>query len=423
MNCKIEKSYLSGNLDCPSNKSYTHRAIFLACLVDGKTIIKNILRSQDTLATIQSCKKFGAEIDERDSNLTVKSTGIVNSNSDTIDAKNSGTTIRIASAIASLREGKTVLSGDESLIKRPMKPLLEALESIGAHCSSNHGRPPITINGKITGGVVTIPGNISSQFISALLLVGPKTDKGIILNISNSLVSKPYLDATIASMKKFGAEIETVTPYEKYKIPRQNYKSTTFTIPSDFSSLALLLSAAVLVGDKLTIHHNPSDLPQGDEKIIDMLKILGVRLNVSDNTITVQSPEKLQGGKFDLNNNPDLLPPLSILSLKTSKPIELYNVKHARYKETDRLAILAKELSKLGISVIEKEDRLILEPPSKTKGAFLNSQNDHRLFMAFCIAGLYVGNCTVSNPESIEVSYPNFISEMKKVGANIQTNV
>ncbi|KAG2471694.1 MAG: 5-Enolpyruvylshikimate-3-phosphate synthase [Nitrosopumilales archaeon] len=301
-----------------------------------------------------------------------------------------------------------------------MQPLLDALESIGAKCSSKDGKPPITVKGKVSGGEVSIPGNISSQFVSALMIIAPRTEKGIVLNIEGDLVSKPYVDATITSMKKFNANVETTIPYKKYNVLPQKYKPTTLTIPSDFSSLALLLSAAVLLGDNLTIEMTMGDLPQGDEKIIDVLEILGVVVTLSKNTITVKSPEQLEGGKFDLNDTPDLLPPLAILALKTSKPIEIYNVKHARYKETDRIAILARELSKLGLKVKEKEDGLILGHATKPKSVHLNSENDHRLFMAFCIAGMYVGDCTVSNPESVSISYPNFISDMNKVGGKIK---
>ncbi len=420
MSCEVQKTKISGKIICPSNKSYTHRALLIATLVDGKSVIKNFLLSNDTRATIRAAQSFGAHIQETGKNITVKGLKEINMHNAVIDAENSGTTIRIASAIAALSEGKTVLSGDESLRQRPMQPLLDALEAIGAKCSSKNGNPPITVVGKVKGGEVTIPGNISSQFISALMIIAPKTEKGIILNIKDDLVSKPYLDATIIAMKKFGVNVETTTPYKKYNIIPQKYKPSTITIPSDFSSLALLLSAAVLLGDELTIEMTMGDLPQGDEKIIDFLEILGVIVTLSKNTITVKSPEKLEGGKFDLKDTPDLLPPLAILALKTSKPITLYNVKHARYKETDRISILARELTKLGIKVKEKEDGLILNSSSKLKGAHLNSENDHRLFMAFCVVGMFVGNCTVSNPESIDISYPNFISDMNKVGGKIK---
>ena len=161
------------------------------------------------------------------------------------------------------------------------------------------------------------------------------------------------------------------------------------------------------------------DMPQADEAIIDILEIMGVIITLDKNTIKIKSPEKLDGGKFDLSNSPDLIPAVAILALKTSKPIEIFNVKHARYKETDRIAILARELSKLGIKVVEKNDGLVLKNSGSLTGASLNSENDHRLFMAFCIAGMYVGNCTISDPESVEISYPNFISEMKRIGCKI----
>ncbi len=421
MNCKVEKSKLSGVISCPPNKSYTHRAIFLSSLVNGKSLVKNVLRSRDTNATIEICKNLGAEIQEAGNNLKVKGIDEFNESDLTLDASNSGTTIRIAAAISAMRDGKTILTGDESLRKRPMKQLMDALESLGANCESNEGKPPLTVFGKIKGGEITILGNISSQFISALFIVAPLTEIGVTVNISSELVSKPYLDATISTMKKFGVEVEVIEPYRKYKIEPQEYKHATITIPSDFSSVALLLSAAVLVGDSFTIKISFGDLAQGDEAIIDILEKLGVNISLHNNTIKVKAPEKLLGGKFDLSNTPDLLPPLSILALKSGFPIELYNVKHARYKETDRIAILARELQKIGIKVTEKEDGLILGPPDKVKGAKLNSEDDHRLFMAFCIAGMYVGDCTVSNPESVDVSYPSFISDMNQVGAKITT--
>ncbi len=167
------------------------------------------------------------------------------------------------------------------------------------------------------------------------------------------------------------------------------------------------------------IQGNIGNLPQGDEVFIDVLEQLGVKVTIKDDKISIQSPEKLNGGRFDLINSPDLLPPLAILALKTSSPIEIVNVKHARLKETDRIAIVSRELFKLGIIVEEREDGLILNKSNDLKSGSLNSENDHRLFMAFCIAGMYVGNCTVTDPESVKVSYPNFILEMKKIGAKI----
>ena len=397
MNCKVEKSKIKGKINCPSNKSYTHRGIFLASLAGNNSKVENVLLSADTKATIEACKKFGAVIEVNDSDIIVKKSIKIGINVPEINTENSGTTMRIAIGIASLFSEEIILTGDTSLQKRPMQPLLDALSSIGAKCSSTNGNPPIKIKGSIIGGDIRIPGNLSSQFISSLLISAPLTKNGINLTIEGDLVSKPYLDATIATMRKFGVSVKTLIPYKKYNITPQIYKNTTFSVPIDFSSLALLLSCTVLNGEDVVIKGSMGNLPQGDEAFIDFLEQLGVSVTINDNEIKIKSPEKLKGGKFDLRNSPDLLPPLAILSLISSKPIEIANVKHARLKETDRIAILARELPKIGIKVYEKEDGLILESSNSLMGAKLDSENDHRLFMAFCIAGTYIGNCIVTD--------------------------
>ncbi|MCE2614894.1 MAG: 3-phosphoshikimate 1-carboxyvinyltransferase [Nitrosopumilus sp. (ex Thoosa mismalolli)] len=420
MSCRISKSKISGEITCPPNKSYTHRAIFLASLSGKDSTVENVLLSADTKATIEACKKFGAEIEVKDSSIIVKNPINLGTNVSEINTENSGTTIRIASGIAGLFSQEITLTGDESLQKRPMQPLLDALSSIGAKCFSTDGKPPIKIQGKISGGNVSIPGNFSSQFISSLLICAPLTENGINLSIEGNLVSKPYLDATIDTMRKFGVTVQTLIPYKKYNITPQVYKNTTFTVPIDFSSLALLLAAATLSGEEVTIKGSIGNLPQGDEVFIDILEQLGGVVQMDDEEIKIKSPEKLNGGKFDLSNSPDLLPPLAILVLKSSKPIEIVNVKHARLKETDRIAIVSRELKKVGIKIQENEDGLILELGNSLNSAELNSENDHRLFMAFCITGMFVGDCTVTDPNSVNVSYPNFIEEMNRLGAEIK---
>lgn len=418
MKCKVDKSTLSGTISCPPNKSYSHRAIFLATLASGKSTLENVLLSRDTLATVSACKAFGAKIKINGSTVTVESTGEIIPETSQIDASNSGTTIRISTAIASLTDKKITLTGDSSLQKRPMQPLLDALTQLGVKCTSTDGKPPVTVEGRSNGGKTHISGSISSQFISALVISGPKMKNGITLEIDGDLVSKPYLDSTIATMKKFGVTVDAMIPYKKYNITNQKYKPSDFVVPSDFSSMALLLSAAVLLGKNMSIDASLGDLPQGDREILAYLERLGVKINLGEK-ITLVSPKLLNGGRFDLSNNPDLLPPMAILALKTSKPIEIYNVKHARFKETDRIAILAKELAKIGIVITEKEDGLILDAPKALKGAELESSDDHRLFMAFTIAGMFVGNCTVTDPDSVDVSYPTFVEDMRKIGANL----
>ena len=419
MKCEIKTSKIIGKIICPPNKSYTHRAIFLAALSDGKSIVKNILNSSDIKATISACNAFGVEVHEDNDIITIRNTIGSTVQGSMIDAQNSGTTIRIAIAIAALSGGNTMLTGDESLKKRPMQPILDSLQTLGVSSESDGGLPPITIKGKIKGNEVNIDGKISSQFISALLIIAPRLENGLIINIQGELVSKPYIDLTIAIMKEFGVIVNSEIPYKKYVVKHQIYKPTTFTVPSDFSNLALLLASNVLLGDGLEIEISLGNLPQGDEAIIDILEELGVTVTLNGNIITTKSPKMLTGGRFDLSNTPDLLPALAILSLKSSEPIEIFNVKHARYKETDRIAIISRELKKIGIVVEEHEDGMTLTSNENLSSGELNSENDHRLFMAFSIAAMYIGDCTVTDPDSVQISYPNFISDMKNVGAQI----
>ena len=210
MNCKVEKSKIKGIIDCPSNKSYTHRGIFLASLAGNNSKVENILLSADTKATIEACKKFGAIIEINNSSIIVKKPIKIDIKVPKIDTGNSGTTIRIAIGIASLFSEEITLTGDGSIQKRPMKPLLDALSSIGAECRSIDGKPPVKIKGKILGGNITIPGNLSSQFITSLLICAPITKNGINLTIKGDLVSKPYLDATIITMRKFGVSVSNI---------------------------------------------------------------------------------------------------------------------------------------------------------------------------------------------------------------------
>ncbi len=423
MNCDIAKSILTGTINCPPSKAYTHRAIFLASLANGESTIINALDSNDIIATINACTNFGATINKIENTITIHNNKLL-LRSTFIDAQNSGTTMRMAIAISSLFDKPITLTGDDSLKQRPMSPILKTLTFLGAKCSSYGGKPPLTITGKISGTKeAIIQGNVSSQFVSSLLMIAPCLKEGLIIMIKNNLVSKQYVDATLATMAQFGVNVDIISKYKKYRIDFQKYRGTAFYVPSDFSSLSLLLSAAVLVGRKLKIKISQNNLPQGDNIIINILNTLGVEVTFDQNTISVNPPQKLRGGKFDLENNPDLLPPVAILALKSNKPIEIFNVSHARYKETDRISIIAREFKKLDLFITEKEDGIIIQNTGILKSTKFNPEKDHRLFMAFCIAGMYIGNCTITDSESVNISYPDFIRDITKIGGKINETV
>jgi len=413
---KVYRSVINGIIEPPSSKSYTHRAIAIASLAEGRSIIINPLFSRDTIATINACKTLGANISDN-GNLTIYGKNEFEAGDREINAENSGTTIRIAIAMSALvKEGKTVLTGDSSLRKRPMRPLIDALRELGVKCYTTDGKAPVTVyGGGIKGGTTNINGSISSQFISALLISSIYAKNDVTINVVNEQVSKPYIDSTIAVMNRFNVNIVNEN-YKRYYISNQSYKPTDFKVPSDMSSVAILLAAGALLGE-ITVTNLDLSLPQGDSKIIDILKDMDADISVSNNSIKVRSRE-LTGGVFDLKDTPDLLPVLAILALK-AKHVRIKGVRHARVKETDRISIIASELRKLGADIEEYDDGLDIKAPKELKNAVLNSYDDHRLFMVFTIASMLTDNSIVEGLESVDVSYPNFINDIIRLGGKI----
>ena len=421
----VTRSILHGNVCCPPSKSYTHRAIFISSLAHGNSHIINPLISRDTLATIDACRAFGIKIRRRGQELIISGKDTLKIPDDVINVENSGTTMRFVTAISSLvKGGYVVITGDDSIRKRPMGPLLLALKQLGINCFSareNDRAPIIVQGGEIGGKQVTIDGSISSQFISGILIAGACAESEISLSVVGKQVSKTYIESTINVMSKFGAEIRYSRDYKRYHIFNNRYQATTFTIPGDFSTAALLLSAGTLVGNGITVGNLDFSLPQGDSKILEILKKIGAVININKKNGTVKTVgiEELDGGEFDLSDTPDLLPVVAVLSLKSRNPVRIYGVSHTRYKETDRLRIIASELRKLGVNTKLFPDEIMIISPKKLKNALLDSHNDHRLFMSFVIAAMLTEKSVVDGVESVDVSYPSFVQDMKRIGAKL----
>ena len=463
MRINIKRSNLSGEIQCPPSKSYTHRAIVIASLADGKSRLSNVLLSRDTRATMNCCRLLGIEI-HNDNPSTVKdhrANVIVNSKggkfgfltpNDVLPADNSGTTIRLLTSLCALvSQGYSVLTGDDSLRKRPMRDLIKSLNQLGVDCFSTNSSffPPVIVKGGgIEGGKTQINGGISSQFISSLLLSGVYSKKGVTIEVLGKQVSKPYIESTIHIMRYFGVNIQNdvndsideiseqsnltesksntsidniVT--ESYAIPPNlSYKPREFSVPGDFSTAALLISAAFLSRGQLTIKGLNFDMPQGDMEIIDIVKSMGGHVSTDriKGTATVDGNSSLSGGVFDLRKTPDLLPVLAILSLVAKGTTRIEGILHARFKETDRVANIASQLTKMGALITEKNDSITIQPPTQIKNTAVESFKDHRLFMAFTIAGLATDKSIVDGAESVDVSYPHFVKDLKALGANIE---
>jgi 3-phosphoshikimate 1-carboxyvinyltransferase len=421
----VRKSKINGSARCPSSKSYSHRAIAIASLAGGHSTITNVLLARDTLATLVGCCALGAEIKYEGTTLSIEGSDCLNPPENVINAENSGTTIRIMTAMSGLiKRGYTVLTGDQSLRRRPMQPILDALVQLGveAYSTKENGTPPLIVKGGgIKGGMIVVDGSISSQFISGLLIASIYADSKIVMKVKGNLVSKPYIGATLAIMKHFGVSIDHSPDLREYYIKNARYCATKFDVPGDFSTAALILAAGALAGEKLKLNGLSFTLPQGDSQIVDILKRMGclIRVDNVNGEVQVEGTERLEGGDFDLADTPDLLPVVSILALKSKSPVRITGVAHARVKETDRLANIAKELVKFGACVEEFHDGLKITAPQLIKNASLEAYNDHRLFMAFTIASMITEKSIVAGAESVDISYPNFVGDMEDLGAKI----
>jgi 3-phosphoshikimate 1-carboxyvinyltransferase len=422
----IKKSTIGGVLRCPSSKSYSHRAIAIGSLAEGRSVITNILLSRDTLATLAACRLLGADINQKNTTLYIEGKHSYEAPENILNAENSGTSIRILTVMAALvKKGFTIITGDESLRKRPMRPILDALTQLGVHCYSSklNGKAPLLVKGGgIKGGVATINGGVSSQFVSALLISCIYADSMVTIRINGEQVSKPYIEATMATMKAFGVTINYEPSVSEYYIQNKEYRSAVFDIPTDFSAAAMILSAGVLVGDEVTINGLNFGLPQGDSHIIDIIRKMGGKIKVEKEKgeVTVYGSCTLEGGEFNLVDTPDLLPVVAILALKASSPVKIDGIAHARFKETDRVANITSQLMKLGATIRERNDEMVINAPEVLKNATLEAFNDHRLFMAFTIASMLTEKSSVTSAESVDVSYPSFIQDMIKLRASIR---
>ena len=404
---------ISGEISPPPSKSHTHRAIFLASMAKGKSRIDNCLLSADTLATMDACRAMGASV-SLDGNMATIEGGSLSAPSVTVDAKNSGTTMRIFSGICSMFDRPVTITGDESLKKRPMGPLLDALSSCGVRCSSNEGFPPITIQGPNRGGEVSIRGDVSSQFITSLLLTAPMLDNGSIVTIEGDVVSAPYLDVTTRMMGLFGADIAregnvfTVTG-------GTGYRPYDYTVPADFSSAAFPMAAAALGGRCVVKGMDPQD-PQGDKAIVDILRRAGAEVSLIGREALVRK-NALKGCEIDMGSIPDLFPITAVLLSTAEGDSRLYGAPQLRFKESDRIETTVRMINDLGGSAEATEDGCIIHGKERLKGGTVDHRGDHRIMMSAAIASIVCeGGVTMKDPECAAVSYPDFPSAMKSIG-------
>jgi len=427
MDAVVSESGVAGTARAPPSKSYTHRAIFASAFADGATVVRP-LDSADTRASTRAVRSFGSRVEWREDTLAVwgfedgqpKPGGPA-----AIDCANSGTTMRLATAVAALADGPSELVGDESLSGRPQGPLLSAIGDLGGMASSatGDGTPPIAVSGPIHGGKVSMPGDVSSQFVTALLMVGALTDDGISVTLETELKSAPYVDVTLELLDDFGVDARE-TPFGYAVDGEQTYRAPPggYSVPGDFSSMSYLLAAGAVAGDDEVTVEGAHPSAQGDAAIVDILERMGadVTWDREDGLVTVGRSD-LIGAQVSVADTPDLLPTVAVLGAVAGGTTRVVDAEHVRYKETDRVSAMAEELDALGAAVEEEDDALVVHgSDTELRGASVDGRDDHRIIMALSVAGLVAeGSTTVEGAEHVDVSFPGFYDALADLGASV----
>jgi len=404
----------------PGSKSHTIRAVAIASLAEGESIIESPLSSSDTLSAVKCYRRLGAQI-QCDANWRILgAAGRVHVPDDIIDVGNSGTTLRFGlGSAALLAEGAAVFTGDQQIRNRPAGPLLASLNDLGAHCfsSRSNGKAPVVVQGTLTGGQTNIEA-VTSQYLSSLLINTPLAVRDTVINVTK-LNEQPYVEMTLKYLDEQKIDY-TNENFKRFRIKGgQSYRGFRRRIPADFSSATFFLCAGVILEGEVVLEGLDFNDPQGDKAVVDFLRLMGADIKIAGSTVTIKQGE-LKGVDIDLNATPDALPALAVTACFAQGTTRLYNVPQARLKETDRIAVMAQQLKAMGADITEHPDGLTIKP-ARLHAADLQGYDDHRVVMALSLAGLALeGETTIDTAESVAVTFPDFVKLMQSVGAEMR---
>ncbi|MDR0304417.1 MAG: 3-phosphoshikimate 1-carboxyvinyltransferase [Chitinispirillales bacterium] len=421
MKWKVKKSVLNGTIEIPASKSHTIRALLIASLAEGESVIKKPLLTGDGFSALNAAKAIGAKTQQKEDGLHVFGVGKNVNLAKSVNMENSGTGTNMFSAAAALGETPITFDGDDSLRTRPMESLLSALEKMGAKVEyhKKFGGPPFTVCGKISGAKIEIDGN-NSQYLSALLLVAPLL-KGKTQISLKTLFERPYVKMTLWWLDKM--RINYSADFENLEFTvegGQKYVPIKETIPGDFSSATFSAVGAVLTGGKIDIRNIDFSDPQGDKEIFRIIEKMGAKVEKTQNTATVSRSGDLHGLEIDLNAMPDAICALAVLATQAKEPTKIYNVAQARIKETDRISLMTRELGKMGAKIEEFPDAMTIYP-SKLNAANVSGYGDHRAVMALTLAGMAAsGETIIDTVQAADVTYPSFKDDFSAIGAKIE---
>ena len=424
MKLHARKSTLTGTIPIPGSKSHTIRGVALASLADGVSTLRHPLISGDTMSAVACYRALGAEIDTHDPTewVVTGTAGRIAPPDGVINVGNSGTTLRIAAGSAALSDGSrsVELTGDYQIQRRPLHPLLQSLSDLGARAVSvkGNGMAPISIQGTLTGGETEIE-CMTSQYLSSLLLACPLAKNDTYINVS--LLNEPdYVQMTLDWLDKQGILYDN-DRFRRIRVQGgQRYNPFDLPVPADFSSATFFLCAGAMLRADITLTGLDFSDSQPDKAVADYLERMGAEIRVDNHTVRIRR-SSLQGIDIDMNRTPDALPAMAVVGALAEGTTRLLNVPQARKKETDRIACMATELGKLGVDTEELTDGLIIHHCPRLKSAALSGYDDHRIVMALSLALMAIEDGgSIDTAEAINVTFPEYITLMQKLGARMK---
>ncbi len=413
----IRRSSLRGSLQGPYSKSLTHRALFCAGLAEGVSHIQSALLCDDTLATTQAFSKLGVSTRWDNQNAIVSGQAKLAQPSDVIFCEESGTTLRFISAICATTPYDAKISGGPSLLRRPVKELALALQGLGADCRSNHGYPPVEVRGPLRGGSVKVPGNVSSQYISALLLAAPLAWQPVEVTIDGRLESKSYVNMTVDMQRKFGVRVEAKDDLSRFHCTSQKYHASDIEIEGDWSSAAFLLVAATIAGEKVSINGLTQNNLQADQYLLRILEKMNGQVSIDSSSVTAEKSSVVPI-EVDVSDSPDIFPAICALCAVADGVSEIAGIRRLRIKESDRVSAMSDGLKRMGIETTELENSLTIRG-GQPRSATIDPRLDHRIAMAFATLGLVTEETTIMNAECVGKSYPSFWHDIQSLGAAV----